>query len=65
MYLVDNSHKTFSENTAEVPSQYQPNQLGFKLFNFNSFSRGDFPILIDTVNEARSHNEVLFSISHS
>lgn len=46
-------------------SQYQLNLLGFRLFNFNSFSRGDFPALIDTVNKARSHNEVLLSISHS
>lgn len=65
MYLVENSHRIFSENTTQVPPQYQLNQLGFKLFNLNNFSRGDFPVLIDTVNEARSHNEVLFSISHS
>lgn len=46
-------------------SQDPLNLLGFRLFNLKSFSRGDFPVLIDTINEARSHNEVLFSISHS
>lgn len=59
--LLCYTNQKYAVDSSEDPL----NPLGFKLFNFDGFPGRNFPLLIDAINKAWFHNEVLFSISHS